>query len=398
MHSKVINSYKSNILFISHSGGFGGAEMCLFDLVSRLSKEEFNVYINVPVKGEFSANLEKAGIPYFVNTTEIWIPSKSNWGIMHVVRFIKTLLARIWSLETKIKNYNIDLVYTNSLTCIDGAFAAYRMHVPHIWHLHENIKGNANLKPYLPLSLTYYIASKLKSHFITVSNVVASPLFSATRDKKVDLVRNGIDLGAFDATQITSIHEELGLSMDVQIIAIIGSTPAKGPKIFIEAAQILFTENPSRNIAFILIGTFEAAYLFTLKRLIESTKIKHLFYFIGQRNNIPAILRSIYILVLASESEGLPRVIIEAMAAGKPVVATRCGGPEELVINGSNGYLVPINDANAIAKKLSYLLDHPSLALKMGQKGRENIEAGFAMEQYVKNIKQIISNVINESR
>ena len=99
---------KLNVLFISHAGGLGGAEMCLFDLVSHLSKEEFNVYINVPIKGGLSANLEKAGIPYFVNTTGVWIPSKPNWGVMHVVRFIKTLLARTWSLETKIKNYKIN--------------------------------------------------------------------------------------------------------------------------------------------------------------------------------------------------------------------------------------------------------------------------------------------------
>lgn len=106
-------------------------------------------------------------------------------------------------------------------------------------------------------------------------------------------------------------------------------------------------------------------------------------------------LSSIYTLVLASESEGLPRVIIETMAAGKPVVAARCGGPEELVIDGDTGYLVPINDAAAIAQRLSYLLDHPEWAKKMGQKGRKKIEADFTMDQYIGRIEQIIKKVIN---
>jgi glycosyltransferase involved in cell wall biosynthesis len=370
--------------------------MCLFDLVSRLSKEEFNVYINVPVKGGLSANLEKAGIPYFVNTTGVWIPSKPNWGVMHVVRFIKTLLARTWSLETKIKNYNIDLVYTNSLTCIDGAFAAYRMQVPHIWHLHENIKRNTGLRPYLSLSVIYFIANKLTSHFIAVSNIVASPFFTAIRNNKVDVVYNATNLSSFDNIPSTLIHEELALSKNTRLIAMIGGAPIKGHKIFIEAAQILLTQKPNRNVAFILIGTFETTYLATLKQYINSTVAPHLFYFLGQRDNIPDDLRSIYTLVLASESEGLPRVVIEAMAAGKPVVATRCGGPEELVVDGKTGYLVQCNDSAIIAHKLIYLLDNPAMAQEMGNCGRKKAETDFTMDRYVDRIKNIIKEVIRQ--
>jgi len=396
MHLNSINSNKQNILFISHAGGLGGAEMCLFDLVSRLSKEEFNVYINVPVKGGLSANLEKAGIPYFVNTTKVWIPSKSNWGILHAVSFIKTFRARIWSLETKIKNYNIDLVYTNSVTCIDGVLAAFYMHVPHIWHLHENIKGNTSLKPYLPISITYYIASKLTSHFITVSNIVASPLFSAIRDNKVDVVYNATNLNNFNNLQGISIHDDLKLAKNTRLIALIGGAPIKGHKIFIEAAQILLTQKPNRNVAFILIGTFETTYLATLKQYIDSTVAPHLFYFLGQRDNIPDDLRSIYTLVLASESEGLSRVVIEAMAAGKPVVATRCGGPEELVVDGKTGYLVQCNDSATIAHKLIYLLDNPAVAQEMGNCGRKKAETDFTMDRYVDRIKNIIKEVIRQ--
>jgi glycosyltransferase involved in cell wall biosynthesis len=387
---------KFNILFISHAGSSGGAEMCLFDLISHLNKEEFNVYVNVPVTGELSANLEKASIPYFVNTTQRWIPSKSLWGIMHVVRFITTLRARIWSLETKIQNLNIDLVYTNSLTCIDGALAAYSMQVPHIWHLHENIKGNTSIKSYLPLSLTYFIANKLSSHFISVSNIVASPLHTTIRDNKIDVVHNATSLSSFDNIPSTLIHEELALSKNTRLIAMIGGAPIKGHKIFIEAAQMLLTQKPNRNVAFILIGTFETTYLATLKQYIDSTVAPHLFYFLGQRDNIPDDLRSIYTLVLASESEGFSRVIIEAMAAGRSVVATRCGGPEELVVDGKTGYLVQCNDSATIAHKLIYLLDNPAVAQEMGNCGRKKAETDFTMDRYVDRIKNIIKEVIRQ--
>ena len=371
--------------------------MCLFDLISRLNKKEFNVYVNVPIMGKLSEHLEKASIPYFVNTTQRWIPSKSFWGIMHVVRFITTLRSRIWSLETKIQNLNIDLVYTNSLTCIDGALAAYSMQVPHIWHLHENIKGNTSIKSYLPLSLTYFIANKLSSHFIAVSNIVANPLYTTNRNNKIDVVHNAVHLSNFDIQQNTLIHKELGIPKQTRLIAIIGSIPLKGHKIFIDAAQILFTQKQKQHVAFILIGEFESTYLATLKQLINATQAPHLFHFLGHRNDIPTVLNSIYTLVLASESEGLSRVIIEAMAAGKPVVATRCGGPEELVINSETGYLVPINDANAIAQRLSYLLDHPECAQEMGQRGRKKAEINFTMARHVRSVEQIIKKVINKN-
>lgn len=387
---------KLNVLFISHAGGCGGAEMCLFDLISRINKEEFNVYIHIPEKGELSGGLEKAGIPYFVSITDIWIPSKSDWGILHVVRFFKTLRARIWSIETKIQNLNIDLVYTNSITCIDGAIAAKRMGIPHIWHLHENIKGNTSLKSYLPLSLTYFIANKLTQHFIAVSNIVASPLLTAIRDNKVDVVHNATNLSDFDNPQTPSIHEELALSRHTRLIAIIGGHPLKGHKTFIEAAQNLLTEKQTKQVAFILIGEFETTYLAILKQLINAIQAPHLFHFLGHRNDIPAILRSIHTLVLASESEGLPRVVMEAMAAGKPVVATRCGGPVELVVDGDTGYLVPINDANAIAQRLSYLLDHPEWAQEMGQRGRKKAETDFTMDRYVGSIEKIIKKEITQ--
>ena len=398
MLSKPTNSHKPiKILFISHAGSSGGAEMCLFDLISRLNKKEFNVYVNVPVMGKLSEHLEKASIPYFVNTTQRWIPSKSFWGIMHVVRFITTLRSRIWSLETKIQNLNIDLVYTNSLTCIDGVLAANSMQVPHIWHLHENIKGNTSIKSYLPLSLTYFIANKLSSHFIAVSNIVANPLYTTNRNNKIDVVHNAAHLSNFDIQQNTLIHKELGIPKQTRLIAIIGSIPLKGHKIFIDAAQILFTQKQKQHVAFILIGEFESTYLATLKQLINATQAPHLFHFLGHRNDIPTVLNSIYTLVLASESEGLSRVIIEAMAAGKPVVATRCGGPEELVINSETGYLVPINDANAIAQRLSYLLDHPECAQEMGQRGRKKAEINFTMARHVRSVEQIIKKVINKN-
>jgi glycosyltransferase involved in cell wall biosynthesis len=95
-------------------------------------------------------------------------------------------------------------------------------------------------------------------------------------------------------------------------------------------------------------------------------------------------------LVLPSHSEGLPRVVAEAMVAGRPVIATRCGA-EELVVHGETGFLVTVGDIRGIARSIAILLEDQELARKMGLKGRQRIVESFSLERYVKRIEEIIS-------
>lgn len=92
------------------------------------------------------------------------------------------------------------------------------------------------------------------------------------------------------------------------------------------------------------------------------------------------LYRDSALFVLSSDEEGLGLVILEAMASGIPVVSTRCGGPETAVIEGETGYLTPVGDADALAKKIQFLLERPALGQKMGQRAREVAEARFSLE------------------
>jgi glycosyltransferase involved in cell wall biosynthesis len=105
---------------------------------------------------------------------------------------------------------------------------------------------------------------------------------------------------------------------------------------------------------------------------------------LGARDDIPALLAAIDVFVLASHEEGLPNSILEAMAAGRPVVATNVGGVAEAVVDGMTGYLVPHADARALGAAVRRLLADPAAAAAMGRAGREHVAALFTMEAMVR--------------
>lgn len=386
---------KHKILFISHESDAGGAEQCLFDLVSQIDKRKFEAFVNLPCQGPMRQILDDNKIPFFISHTERWVPSASDRSLKHVFRFLKTLRARIWSIETKIQKHNIDLVYSNTITCIDGAIAAWRSDIPHIWHIHENLDGNHSIKSYFSTRLTYQIARFFCKNFITVSNQLANQIKTTGVD--VTTIYNGVDLKQFDLPASNQIKNELGLSPTTLLIGQIGSLiPSKGVSDFIESAEKILAKKQRNDLAFLLIGSGPNEYTDFVTRKIQHSPYSRHFHLLGQRSDIPRIISELSIVVLASESEGLPRAVIETMAAKKPVIASRCGGPEEIIVDGETGFLVPVNNAHEIAEKACYLLEHPEQAQAMGRKGFLRAQKLFSLDQYIQNIEKVIIETISQ--
>jgi glycosyltransferase involved in cell wall biosynthesis len=114
----------------------------------------------------------------------------------------------------------------------------------------------------------------------------------------------------------------------------------------------------------------------------------------GQREDIPELLKVSDLFVLSSRSEGLPYTIIEAMLAGLPVVATAVGGVPELVEDGRTGFLVPPGDHGALAEAIQRLLDDSSLRVSMGEKGREKALREFTLDRMLIETQEIYRQVL----
>jgi glycosyltransferase involved in cell wall biosynthesis len=138
----------------------------------------------------------------------------------------------------------------------------------------------------------------------------------------------------------------------------------------LDASGILVGEDIERG------GSYEEV----LRREAERLDVADRVVFAGYRSDVPAVLAGCDVFCLPSTAEGMPLSVLEAMAQGKPVVATAVGGTPELVVDGVTGLLVPPGDAEALAEALGRVLSDPELAKRMGAAGRQRVERDFAAD------------------
>src|SRR5262249_35828658 len=126
-----------------------------------------------------------------------------------------------------------------------------------------------------------------------------------------------------------------------------------------------------------------------VEMLAQQLKLDHRVIFTGQRQDVPQILRDVDIVVHPSLTKGLSNVILEAMAACIPVIATRVGGNPELVEDGRTGFLVPVEDSREIADAICRLLDEPNMAHAFGERARRRVADEFALDRMLGNTEAL---------
>jgi glycosyltransferase involved in cell wall biosynthesis len=119
-------------------------------------------------------------------------------------------------------------------------------------------------------------------------------------------------------------------------------------------------------------------------------------YFLGKRTDVPTIISNLDVSVLSSINEGFSNVILESMAASKPVVATKVGGSPEMVTNGVTGYLVPPADSQSMANAIIKLLQNPDEAKTMGAAGRKIVQEKFTVEAMVKSYERLYVSLLED--
>lgn len=202
---------------------------------------------------------------------------------------------------------------------------------------------------------------------------------------RIFCIGNGVDLKRFKPEQLRINKDDykssLGIDSKDQIITFIGRiVEEKGILELIEAFQVVKGKVPGTKLLVIgdnLAGERDTITKGNVVNLISHYKIEKDIIFTGYRYDIPELLFISDVFVLPSHREGMPRSIIEAMAMGKPVVATNIRGCREEVIHGETGYLVPVMEVNILAEKLVLLLEDEDLRIKMGQKGMSRAQKEF---------------------
>jgi glycosyltransferase involved in cell wall biosynthesis len=168
--------------------------------------------------------------------------------------------------------------------------------------------------------------------------------------------------------------------------------PVKGHKSLIEAARIVFQEFPDTHFVLVGGGKWRKDLMKTCKHLGLASNI----HFPGMRQDVPKLLDCMDICVLPSLSEGFSNTLLEYMAAGKPIVATRVGGNPEVIIHEKNGLLANKEDPNDLAENILFLLSDEEAAERMGVQARKDVENQFALERMVERYQVLFKDLTRD--
>lgn len=188
-------------------------------------------------------------------------------------------------------------------------------------------------------------------------------------ESKFEIIHSGVALGMFcdSAADPAGMRREMGIPADAFVAGTAGRlTQVKGHKYLLAAAQKVLASNP--GMYFVFLGDGELAG--ELRAQAEASGIAGNVRFLGWRRDVPRVMSALDVFILPSLNEGMGKVLVEAMAMGKPIVASAVGGITDLVRQGENGLLAPPADADAIAKSIELLRGDPAMRKKMSERGR----------------------------
>jgi glycosyltransferase involved in cell wall biosynthesis/peptidoglycan/xylan/chitin deacetylase (PgdA/CDA1 family) len=203
--------------------------------------------------------------------------------------------------------------------------------------------------------------------------------------EKIAVISNGIDPASFPAHQYSARPRRIAMVACLR--------DEKRIDVLIAAAPRIIERHPDAEFLIVGDGTCRDQ----LEALARRTGVFDRFNFLGHRDDVPAILAEADLFVLPSASEAFPNVIIEAMAAGLPVVATKVGGIPELVREGVTGRLVAPGDADSLASALLDVLDRPERAAEFGRAGRARIEQTYSFDRMVEQFEQLYVSELERS-
>jgi L-malate glycosyltransferase len=198
------------------------------------------------------------------------------------------------------------------------------------------------------------------------------------------------------ASRDLPIRRELQIDPAAPLIAVVCRlTRGKGIEYFLRSVVSVSKDFPQARFLIVGDSIIEPTYKPQLVRLARELEIHDRVIFTGERNDIPKLLEEIDLSVLPSLSEGLSNSLMEAMAAGLPVVATNVGGNPEIVQDGTTGILVPSRDPDALSAAMIRVLKNPSLARQFGHAGRERVAKHFSLESAVRQTEDLYLSLLN---
>lgn len=367
-----------NILHVISKLPVGGVENQLFTILRKYDQKRLRPLVcSLSDKGEMGKEIEESGIEV--------IPLNK---LRH--RFDWTIVKDIYTL---IRTRDIKIVRTHQYHAnLYGRLAAWLAKVPCIVASVHNVY---TIDRKIHRRIINKFLARCSDKVVAVSETVKKDIltYDGLSEDKVRVIYNGIDTDRFLNINGSLIRSKLGISLEAPVVGTVGRLALqKGQKYLIDAVSTLREKFP--QIALLFVG--DGPLRNELENHVKALGIEMNVIFLGIRRDIPQILSAIDIFVLPSLWEGLPSALIEAMASGKPIIASDIPPIREIVNSEKVGILVPPKNSNAIADSIELLLHNKNLAENISNTAKEKAFSIFNIEITAQHYTDLFKNVLRE--
>jgi glycosyltransferase involved in cell wall biosynthesis len=364
------------ILHAIETGGPGGAETVLRDLVSNLDRSRFRSLVLLPEGNWLPRELQERNVTTVLVDSRAWYDLKLPRAMFRIIR-----------------REHVDLIHShlpgqNFYSCLVGRLTGCPTVVTYHGAPWLTTGGGARQ------AFKFWFVARTAQMVVAVSDHLKTLLLNAgfPADRMLRIY-NGINISRFDEAQSSRLRAELRCSETTKLVGMVANLrQAKGYEYYVRAAGKVLEQFPDTR--FVAVGEIDEDIGKQTRELVGALGLGQKFTFLGFRPNVAGILKDLDVFALSSLSEGLSIATIEAMAAGKPVVVTRSGGPQEIVEDNQSGFLVPAADTGAMASKICDLLQYPDKASILGRNARKTVESKFSLVKMVQEYESLYLSVM----
>jgi glycosyltransferase involved in cell wall biosynthesis len=348
----------------------GGAEQVVVELCNRLRNDGHQPVVVTLKSGWLTERLSEIGVEFMV------IENKKSYDIRFFMELVRI-----------IRQKKIDLIHSHEfLMNTYGTAASMLTGCPIIVTIH----GKGYYIDKWRRRAVYRLVGRCAFRTVAVSEYLKKFLIEKIMliPSNISVICNGVDVDRFfpcDEEKSNRLKHEIGLK-GIVIGAIGNLYPVKGHMHLIRAARLIVDEFDGAN--FVVIGK-KTDYFNILQEEVKRLRLTDRFRFLGFRDDIPKLMQLIDIFVLPSSEETFSIATLEALAASKPVVATRCGGPEDIITDGKQGFLVPPSNPEKLAEKILELIRNPNLRRVLGEEGLKLVREKYTTEVMFDKYKRL---------
>jgi glycosyltransferase involved in cell wall biosynthesis len=370
------------VMYLAWAPFFSGAERALLMTLRSLDARQYEPYVLASTHGEFAAQVRALGIRCDIVPITPLDRAKPFSSSLSVARVTAAAL-----------RFRPTIIHANEMASYQpGGYAARLLGIPAVTHLRfPDAREGYRWFFRPPFSMAIFISESFKADALRA----APEIFT----DKATVVYDAVELPRiWDAAERAARRQELDLPLDRPVVAITGQvSEVKGIWDYVEAANRL----RATNAVFAVLGDdlrTQGALRREMEAKVAALGLRDRFRFLGFRRDAPELVQAFDIVAVPSHVEPFGLASLEAMAAARPVVASRVGGIPEVVRDGQDGILVPPHDSKSMAEAIFRLLEDPQLRLAMGARGQRRAGEVFSMRAHGEAVQRVYGRLTSRAQ